>query len=94
MGVSILLQVGPKKWHDITPGWRSDMAAMLRDIGGAGEFLVFSECDLPALKHRRRRQRIGEAKPPFDQSKEWAETFTAIIKQIEKFETAVVRLAY
>lgn len=95
MGVSILMEVGDEKWEAITPGWRSAMAEMLREIAGYhSNYLVFDRESLPALRERREKQRIGEVAPPFDRSEEWVECFDRIIARIEKHGTALVQLSY
>jgi hypothetical protein len=93
MGVSISMKVG-SKWVSITPGWRSQMAAWLQEIGGYREILVFTEADLPALEERKAKQRIGEEDPPFDRSDEWTKCFDQIIDRIKQDQEAMVRLSY
>ena len=94
MGVNIEMQRG-KKWVDITPGWRSQMASWLRDISGShASVLAFTEDDLPALRMCRKKQRIGQDDPPFDRSDEWTKCFNQIIRQIKKDGVALVQLLY
>ena len=90
MGVSIMLQTGPRRWKDITPGWRSDMAAMLNEIAGyPARLLVFSLYDLDALKGKRAEVARMER---FDE--QWLDCFDAIIGRIERADSAVVDLRY
>lgn len=93
MGASIAMKVGGE-WQSITPGWRSQMATWLQDIGGDRDTLVFTDTDIPLLEERREKQRKGEAAPPFDQSKEWTECFDKIISQIRAEGEALVRVSY
>src|SRR5712671_4743408 len=52
VGVSIEMKKH-SKWIDITPGWRSQMATWLAEIGGELEVIVFTKSDIPALRHRQ-----------------------------------------
>lgn len=90
MGVSIMLQTGPKKWKDITPGWRSDMAGMLNEIAGyPSRLLVFGHDDLDALRGKRAEVAGMER---FDEG--WLDCFDAIIEQLSRSDSAVVDLRY
>lgn len=93
MGVSIDIKTSGR-WVDITPGWRSQAASWLKEIGGDRDLLVFTAVDLPALRYRRRFQRRGQSEPPFDQSSEWTDFFDRIIRQIKRHGEALVRLNY
>lgn len=93
MGVSIEMKVG-KRWEIITPGWRSQMATWLREVGGERPVLVFTEDDVPALERMKSEQRISIADPPFDQSEDWTECFDKILHQIREHGEALVRLTY
>lgn len=95
MGVSIMMQVdGNDRWEDITPGWRSAMASMLREISGNANYLCFGPEDIEALEDRKVQQRTGEVDPPFDRSDEWVQCFDKIIARIKTHGTAVVDLVW
>lgn len=93
MGVSISMKVG-RKWESITPGWRSQMASWLQEIGGHGDEILFTKADIEALEERKTKQRIDEEAPPFDRSDEWTACFDRIIGQIKHNGEALVRLSY
>lgn len=93
MGVSIEMKTD-NRWKPITPGWRSQMAAWLREVGGERPVLVFTEEDILALEWLKSAQRIGMANPPFDQSDDWVECFDKILHQIREHGEALVRLTY
>jgi hypothetical protein len=93
MGVSISMKKGGQ-WISITPGWRSQMATWLREVGGDHDPMCFTEADVPALEERKQNQRKGVEHPPFDQSDEWVACFDTIISQIRQSGEALVRLSW
>lgn len=90
MGVSIDLKCGGK-WVDITPGWRSQMASWLSEIGGNRDVIAFTKADIPALRYRQEAQ-AEHKEPPFHQSDEWTECFERIIQTIQDEDIALVKM--
>jgi hypothetical protein len=93
MGVNISLEVKGKR-RDITPGWRSQMASWLQDISGGHDALLFTEHHVTALKSVCKKQRRGEAEPPFDHCDEWTKCFNEILREIKRSGRAIVYLEY
>jgi hypothetical protein len=92
MGVSIDIK-REGKWVDITPGWRSQMASWLHEIGGDRDVIVLTTADIPALRHRQEVQ-AEHRDPPFNESDEWTQCFETIIQAIKADGEVLVRMSW